>query len=184
MKIFLKILALSLCLLTMNKMVLAQQNKPEYNSRIAVVDIESVMEHSLAIAHIKKTMNEITSDAQKEISKQEKKFKELEQVLLNEKGKIDEKTFEAKVQAFNKEVSLMQKNVKIKRVAIEKAHDEAIEIVHKKLMQVITDTAKKYDINLVLPSSQVLFVQNNFNITFEVIVALNNALKEVPINYH
>jgi len=40
-----------------------------------------------------------------------------------------------------------------------------------------------FDFNIVLPSSQVLFVISELNITLEVISRLNDSLKEVPIDY-
>ncbi|NDA90581.1 MAG: OmpH family outer membrane protein, partial [Alphaproteobacteria bacterium] len=63
------------------------------------------------------------------------------------------------------------------------AHSQAIEVVHQKTISIIGDLAKKYSLDIVLPTSQVLYVKSELNITPEVISKLNNDLKEVPINY-
>lgn len=151
-----------------------------YIAKIAVVDVESILENSLAIAHLREKINSMGEAIQKEIISQETLLKQREQELASLQKDLSEEEFNLRVAKFNKDVSAVQKNFKIKKLALEQAHAKGIEIVHKTTIIIISEMAKKYDFNVVLPSTHVLFVKGDFNITSEVLLALNERLREVP----
>ncbi|MFK7968510.1 MAG: OmpH family outer membrane protein [Rickettsiaceae bacterium] len=154
-----------------------------YIAKIAVVDIESVLENSLAITAIKKSINTLSQNIQDDISKQEKKLKIDEQKLLELQKTLSEEKFDSLVVKFNKDVSNTKKNMQLRKSALDQAYLEAIEEVHQKIIAIITELTKEHRLNMVLPSSQVLYVASELNVTFEVISKLNDSLNEVPINY-
>ncbi len=154
-----------------------------YVAKVAVVDVESILENSLAITSIRKSINELSENIQKDIAEQEKGFKKQEQELLESQKTLSQEKFDSLAAKFNKNVSNIQKNIQLKKIALEQAHSRAIEVVHQKTISIISDLAKEYNFNIVLPSSQVLFVISELNITLEVISRLNDSLKEVPIDY-
>lgn len=155
----------------------------KFDARAAVVDVESILEHSKAILHIKKSINIISEQIQSELSSKEVKLKEAESELIQKRGVLPKEKFETLVAAFNKRVSATQQEMQYKKSALEQAHAEAIAEVHKNTIDVISDLSKKYGFNIVLPSSQVLFVNNSLNITHEVISNLNERLQIVEVNY-
>ena len=154
-----------------------------YIAKIAVVDIESILENSLAIAGIKKSINELSQDIQNDISEQEKELKANEQNLLELEKTLTQEKFDLLVAKFNKDVNKAKKNIQFKKIALEQAHSESIEVVNQKIISIISELAKEYNLNIVLPSSQVLYINNELNVTLEVISKLNDNLKEVPVNY-
>lgn len=155
-----------------------------YICRVAVVDVESILEHSIAVNSIRKSINEISSQIQKELSAKELELKNIEGELIKKRGILSESEFDSKVTEFNKRVNETQKEMQIKKNALEQAHSEAVQQVHHTTISIISDLAKKYDLNMVLPSSQVLFVDNKLNITLEVITSLNERLKSVEVKYN
>lgn len=176
---FLKICAFVISI-TFFELVSAQDH---YIAKIAVVDVESILENSLAITGIRKSINELSEDIQKEIAQQEKDFKKRQQELLDLQKTLSQEKFDSLALKFNKNVSTIQKNIQLKKLALEQAHSQAIEVVHKKTISIISSLAKEYNFNIVLPSAQVLYVTSELNITLEVISKLNESLKNVPINY-
>lgn len=155
----------------------------EPSAKIAVVDVESILENSSAIGSIRKSINELTKTIEDEITEQEKEYKKRQQELLELQKTLNQEKFDSLVLKFNKNVSKIQKNIQQKKIALEQAHSQAIEVVHQKTISIIGDLAKKYSLDIVLPTSQVLYVKSELNITPEVISKLNNDLKEVQINY-
>lgn len=153
----------------------------KYDAKIAVVDVESILENSLAIANIRKSMDERLENIQKEISDKEKEFKNYEADLILRKDTLSEEKFKELADEFNKKVGDVQKNIQTRKLALEQARGGAIQKVHETTIFIISELAKKYDLNIVLPSNQVLFVTNELNITHEVIASLNEKLKEVEI---
>jgi|JFJP01.1.fsa_nt_gi outer membrane protein len=154
-----------------------------YIAKIAVVDIESVLENSLAITSIKKSVNVLSQNIQDDISKQEKELKAHEQKLLELQKTMTQEKFDSLVTKFNRDVSGTKKNIQLRKIALEQAHSQSIQVVHKKIISIISELAKDYNLNIVLPSSQVLYITSELNITLEVISKLNDSLKEVPVNY-
>ena len=158
-------------------------DESKFMAKLAVVDVESVYEHSLAIKHIKKSINEISAQIQRELTAREIELKSIESSLVNERDKLTEEQYNKRGSDFNNKVSQAQKEMQSKKAALETAHSEAIEKVNKAIIDVIADLSKKHGYNIVLPSSQIMFVENNKNITLEVITNLNERLSIVEVKY-
>jgi len=177
-------LAMTLCvgfLLFLSISIAHASDEP--STKIAVVDVESILENSLAISGIREDMNALGVSIQKEITDKEKEFKTYEEQLLAKQNTLNKEKFDDLVAKFQQDVSDTQKKIQIKKLALEQAHSEAIEMVHKTTISIISELAKERGYNVVLPSNQILFVTNDLNITLEVITHLNERLKKVPINY-
>ena len=155
----------------------------KFIAKAAVVDIESILEHSTAIAHIKKSINIISDNIQEELSTKESELKVIESELIHKRGVLSEEEFNSMVAAFNKKVSDTQQEMQYKKSALEQAHSAALAEVYKNTTIIIGKISKKYGFNIVLPSAQVLFVENNLNITLDVITSLNKRLKTVEVKY-
>jgi Skp family chaperone for outer membrane proteins len=183
LKILFFIIFLPVSSFASNKQV-EEKEKNSFVARAAVVDVESILEHSEAIMDIKKSIAIIREQIKNELSTKEIKLKKAEAELIEQRGVLPKEEFEALVSAFNKRVSSTQKEMQLKKSALEQAHAGAISEVHKNTIAVISDLSKKYGFNIVFPSSQVLYVNNALNITHEVISNLNERLKVVEVNYH
>jgi Skp family chaperone for outer membrane proteins len=155
-----------------------------FNVRAAVVDIEAILEQSLAMQHIRQVINNISEDIQSEMSVKEQELKKTEADLIKLRGVISDSDFDNKIAEFNQMVSQIQLLRQKKKAALEQAHAEAIAKVHKNTMSIIHDIAVEHDFNLVFPSSQVLFAKSELNITLQVISKLNEVLKTIDVNYH
>lgn len=170
-------------LATTNGANISELSSNKFDAKAAVVDVESILEHSKAIMHIKKSINVISEQIQNELSAKEIKLKQAEAELIEKRGVLPKEEFDKLVADFNKKVSLTQQEMQNKKSALERAHGNAIAQVHEKTISVISDLSKKYGFNIVFPSSQVLYVNNSLNITHEVISNLNERLQEVKVDY-
>ncbi len=155
----------------------------KFDAKIAVVDVESILEHSVAMKEIKKSISIISENIQNELSKKEKALKLIETDLVKQRSSLKEKEFNQKVNEFNHKVSITQKEMQDKKSNLEIAYSLAMQEVHKVTISIISELSKKNNFNIVLPSAQVLFVKNSLNITPEVITGLNKKLKNVKIKY-
>ncbi len=181
MRFFHKLLLIVWCLISSSVYATQQQS---FSLGIAVVDVQSILENSLAVQTIRNSINSISQKIQDDIEKKETELKKIEEQLLNKRGALSEEAFEKEIREFNKKVSAAQKEVQKKKTALEQAHSEAISKVHAATIEIITNLAKKYNLKMVLPSSQILFTVSELNITAEVIKQLNDKLKSVKVNYN
>ena len=170
-------------ILFFNLSAMAIEPKRNFEVRIAVVDVQSILENSIAITGVRKSIDAISGDIQKYLAAKELEFKAIEEGLIKKRGVLNEEAFEKEVDNFNKKVSEAQKEMQSRKARLEQAHAGAISKVHEVTMEIINELARKYNFNMALPSSQVLFATTDLNITSEVITALNSRLKSVKVNY-
>ncbi|MCC8484096.1 MAG: OmpH family outer membrane protein [Rickettsia endosymbiont of Labidopullus appendiculatus] len=154
-----------------------------FAARIAIVDIHSILEHSVAIQSIRKSADQIGKKIRQDLSKKDVELKGIDNLLMEKRNSLSESAFEQEVDAFNKKVNIVQKEIQDRKVRLEQAHSEGLGKVHETTIKIINDLAEKYNLDLVIPSTQILFSRNTLNITQEVIMELNNRLKHVTIKY-
>ena len=165
------------------KLSVSFANTEQFVGGVAVVDVQSILEHSIAVQNIRKSIDSISNDIQQEVTKEETKLKSLEEKLKEIRSSLSETAFEKEVEAFNKKVSAVQTDIHNKKSRLEHAHSQAIRKVHDTTISIIADLAKKHGFNIVLPSSQVLFITDELNLTQKVVQLLNDKLKTVEISY-
>lgn len=160
-----------------------KQKEEIFISRIAVVDISAILENSIAVKSIKESVTTISKQIQEELSEKELLLKKEEEELTKIKGKISENEYNERLFNFNQKVSKAQYEQQKKKLSLEQSRAAAIAEVHNNTIEVINQLSNKYKFNVVLPSTQVLFVNKDLNITLEVITLLNQKLKKVDVNY-
>ncbi len=154
-----------------------------FDVRIAVVDIEAIFEHSIAIKDIRHKINKISNKIQKEMSERELELKKFEEEIIKQRGIISESEFNDKLVEFHRRVSSTQKLLQKRKISLDKAHTEAISAVHKNSLEIITMLAKNYGFNMVIPTTQVVYAKNDLDITMKVISELNKKLTHIEIKY-
>lgn len=154
-----------------------------FAGQIAVVDIQAVLESSIAIQTIRKSIDDISKTIHQDILKQADEFKEAESKILAKRHLINDTDFNKEVWEFNRQVNNIQKQMRERKLRLAHSHSEAVGKVQQVILDIINQLAEKYNLDIVISSTQVLFVKNSFNITFEVAEQLNNNLKHVKIIY-
>lgn len=162
---------------------IANANRIDFTVKAAVVDVQAILENSEAVKNLRKEMDQISHNIQKEMSNKEAELKKHEQGLVSKKGVLSEEDFQKEIDKFNVMVSKAQKNMQSKKEGLEKTHADAMNQVHDATIEVIGKLADEQGFNMAIPSSQVLFVKGYLDVTTEVIKRLNESLKTVKINY-
>ncbi|MGI4775895.1 MAG: OmpH family outer membrane protein [Janthinobacterium lividum] len=168
---------------TSQKVQATTSEEHNFEVKIAVVDVQLILENSTAIQSIKNSIDTITKDIQEYITLKETEFKKIEAELVKKQNIVSESVFKGEVDLFNAKVNETQKLIQGKKSRLEQAHSTAVAKVNEVTIEIINEFAKKYNFNVALPSSQVLFADVKLNITSEVITLLNSKLETVKINY-
>ncbi|MFK8039925.1 MAG: OmpH family outer membrane protein [Rickettsiaceae bacterium] len=150
---------------------------------IAVVDVQLVLERSLAVQNIKKSIANLTASIQKDISEKEAKLKSVEESIKNKRNVITTDEFEKETNEFQKSVNNLQKDVQDKKIRLERSHAEAFDRVHDVLIAIILELSNKHDFSVAIPSSHILFAKKNLDITDEVLSLLNERVQDIQLNY-
>ena len=174
---------IALILLLFSTNISAEPTPRTFETKIAVIDVEYILEKSDVMQSIRVQINDISNQIQDEMSHKERALKNTEAQLVEKRGTIPEEAFEKMIVDFNKNVSEAQKLTQQKKSALERAHSDALSIMHQHIINIISSLAKKSNFNLVLPTSTVIYADNDLNITLEVLTELNNTLRHLEIDY-
>ncbi|WP_375326719.1 OmpH family outer membrane protein [Candidatus Tisiphia endosymbiont of Nemotelus uliginosus] len=158
-------------------------NETKFLGQIAIVDIPAVLESSVAIHSIRKSVENISKKIQQTLLEKDAEFKALESKLLAKRNNISEAAFNEEVHHFNQNVNVARKHLQEKKIMLTHSHSEAVGKVQQAILNIISTLAEKYNIDIVISNTQILFAKNTLNITSEVIEELNNSLKQVEITY-
>lgn len=170
-----------LLILSIPTFVFAANSLP--NAKIAIVDIQSVLDNSIAIKHLRASIDAISEQFAKELSEKEIEFKEMEASLVKKRTSFKPEQFEKEVEGFYKKLSAFQHETQKKKEKLERAHSTAIEFVHEHTIKIVHEVSKERGFNITLPMSQTLYAADVLNITSEVTQRLNQKVTEVQIKY-
>lgn len=163
--------------------IVATAERIDFSAKIAIVDVLTILENSVAVQSINKEIEKINQNIEREMIQKEEELKKDEEDLFKKRGTISEEDFQKANDNFNEKVSEAQKKKQSRQDSLEKAHAEAMQEVHEATIEIISNLADEYNFNATLPSSYVLFVKSYLDITPEVIKRLNETLKTVKVNY-
>lgn len=152
-------------------------------SKIAIVNIQSIMRDSTAAKSIRTQLESKQKAYQAEISKKEEAMQKEEQELANQRATLSKEAFEQKVDAFRQKATTMQKDVQDKKATLDAAFEKALNDIQKVVNEIITDLAKEKGFNVAIPSSQLLYAEPDMDITAEVLSKLNAKLPNVTVNF-
>jgi Skp family chaperone for outer membrane proteins len=150
---------------------------------IAIVDLQYILENSLAIKDLRAQIETITKDLHDKMTQKELDLKKDEENLIRLKGKILPNESEKEASNFNKKVTEAQKYAQQQKLKLEKAHSEGILQVHSGTIKVIKEICEAKGFVLVLPSSQILYANDSLNITQEVLDTLNKQIKTIKVQF-
>jgi Skp family chaperone for outer membrane proteins len=153
----------------------------DYTTKAAVVDVQTILENSVAVQNLRKEMEKLSENIHEEMSKKETELKKAEQELVNKKSSLTEEAFQKEVDKFNVKVSKAQKHMQSKKEELETIHADAMNQVHEATIEIISKLADERGFNMAIPSSQILFVKGYLDITPEVLNKLNANMKNVQL---
>ena len=147
--------------------------------KIAYIDINFILIHSLVGQKIEKHINKIKEENIKKFKEQEKILKDKEQIIIAQKNILDKKEIENKISLLNIEINnyrnerkKLTDELKIKKIEYTKK-------ILNRLNPIITSFVDENSISIVLPKKNIIIGKKKLDITSDIINLLNNELKEI-----
>ncbi len=150
--------------------------------KLAVIDMHLILENSTAMLSIRKAVENIHHNLEKEFAEKELELKKIDESLIEKRKKTNNNNLEEDME-FEKKITLVQREVQEKKQKLELAHRQAISKVHKAINNIVATFSKKNNISVVLYNTQTIFADKKLNISLEIISLLNQKLKFVQLNY-
>ena len=156
---------------------------PAYAETIAIVNVQKLMQEAKAAKSAREQLESKQKSYQKEISQKEEKLKKEDQELAKKRDALSQDAFDKKVAAFRSEVTEVQKEVQQKKSALDEAFAQALTDIQKAVTDIIGELAEEKEFTVAMPASQVLYYEEKFDITEEVLSRLDKKLPKVTLQF-
>ena len=146
-----------------------------------IVDVNGVMDRSVAINKIREVIDEETRKFQEIIERENDELRQAEADLTAQRDILDENEFNRRKKDFENRVLRIQQDVQIQRRNFDKVLRQADDQVRKLLLQIISEIASERGFSIVLQRQDVVIFDTGFDISDEVLVRLDEQTKDVKI---
>lgn len=147
----------------------------------AVVDYQRVLQEAAASKSIAEQMDVRREAYHNEIEQQQQGLIEAERELSKQRSVLSQEAVNAKQKELEEEVQALRSLTEKRRQQLEQVSAEALSKVEVAMFEVLTNLAEDRGLNVILPTSQVLFFSRQIDLTDEVLAQLDATLSEVPV---
>jgi Skp family chaperone for outer membrane proteins len=149
---------------------------------VGVVDVKKIMDESIASKSAQKEVTAIKDKYFLEIKEQDKKLQARQQELVQQKKAMAPEAFNKEVMEFQSKIGEQKAIAQRKQKVIEAAFVKSLELIKQETVNVVKEVAKEKKLDMVVPTSQLLYSKDGIDITDEVLKRLNKKLTKVNIN--
>lgn len=152
--------------------------------KVAILDINRILRESKAAVRLREEIEMHRSKFQSEIQQLEDRLRERENQLITAPNTTKEQAVDVEQQRteFEKEISKAQERAAERREQLGKAFDDALLIIQNKVTELVSQIAEREKYALILPRSMVIYCEESFDITNEVLKKLNSVLSAVNVS--
>lgn len=152
-------------------------------TRMAIIDVQRILQESLAARSVQKQLEAQRSKFQAEISGREKQLHEADTALKEMRNSTSgaNDAIGEREQQLRQKFMEMERDVQARRHALDEGFSVAMGTVRDALLAVVRDVAKQQNFQVVLLKQQALWAESALDITDEVLTRLNTRLTDVPV---
>lgn len=151
--------------------------------KIAVVDVNGILEQSEATRKIRAIIDEENQKFLASTEEEQIALRTQEQELDSQKEILDEAEFNRRLKQFQDRVSLLQQKIQRQRREFDLSLQQANEQIRKLLFQIITDIATENGYTLVMQKQNVVIYDSSIDISKEALDRLNDRTKDMTVTF-
>lgn len=150
-------------------------------TKVAVINIQEIMAESSAAKSIHEQLGEHRKAFQEEFSRYERTLAEEEKRLAEERSAMNPEEFAKRRQEFENKVLETRKLVQKRQRSLEEAAGKALNKIREEVLEIVSALADQEQYDLVITRQNIILAQKEMDVTEQVMVQLNQSLKEVPL---
>lgn len=151
------------------------------NAVVAVIDMQRIINESLAGANIKLQLDKYRGALQTKVAAIEDSLRKEEAELKRQQRLLAPDVFQEKYRAFQRKVTDTRRRLRERQRQLEQGVGVARRTLLNEIRTIVSDMASKRGINLVQVSAQLVFFDGRLDITTEVMKILNKRLPKVDV---
>ena len=152
------------------------------NDKIAFIDLNFIMNNSMAGISIKTFINDLSKEKNKDLEVIESEIKEDENELISKKNIIEESIYNQKVNEIRKRIN----DYKLERQNFNKNLNEKKikfnNLLLEKLNPIISTYVEKNSITMVLPKKMIIIGKKDLDITKQILEALDKSVQKIDFD--
>ena len=156
--------------------------KSSYSENLAYVDIEFIMNNSLAGKSITQNLEKSFKDKDSKLNNIENELKEKEKNLVSQKNILKEDEFKKKVEILKKEIKTYKDTRKKVLNEFNSKKIESTKILLSKLNPILADYSKENSIDIIFQKKNIVIGKKTLDITEDIVNILNAKVKKIEIN--
>ena len=158
-----------------------ETTQPVASEVIGIVDMKGILQRSIAIASIRKTLDEQGAIFQSEISVEETALREAEKNLNEDKANISEDEFKKRLADFEGRVINLQQSIQAQKASFDRSYAQAQEKLEKELLIIVSDIAEERGFAVVIQRQDAVVYENGLDISNNALERLNERTKNLKI---
>ena len=148
---------------------------------IAIVDVQRILQESLAAKSVQKQLEAQRSKFQNEIEGEENGLRQAEQDLSAARNHLAAQDYSDREQKLHQRFSTVETHVQARRKALDQAFTDSMNLVRSALLDVVDKAAHEHGVNIVIVKQQALWADQQLDITDEVLKRLDQKLPKVDV---
>ena len=148
---------------------------------IAIVDVQRILQESLAAKSVQKQLEAQRSKFQNEIEGEENGLRDAEQELTKERDRLPATAYADREQQLHQRFSTVEEHVQERHKVLDQAFTDSMNAVRNALLDVVQKAAHEHGANMVVVKQQALWADQPLDITDEVLKKLDQKLPKVDV---
>ena len=148
---------------------------------IAILNMEYLMENSLAGKSIKKQLEELRKKDIKSFKKTETKLKEEEKKLISQKNVLSKEDFKKNIILFRENLRKFNTERSNKLSSLNNKKNSSITTLLKEINPILTEFAKVNGITIMIDKRNIILSKNELDITQKILQILDNKIKKIVL---
>ncbi len=153
------------------------------NNKIAIIDTDKIIQESIAVLDIQKKVEKKKIAYETEINKKQTVLMAEQKKLQDKQAITSQDSLQKEAKAFEEKVDNLKTFVDKKQESLKNASLAAMSKVNDAMKDIVADISKEKQLDVIIPSSQVIYFQEHLNITSEVLAILNKKITKVEIKF-
>ena len=149
---------------------------------IAAVNMEYVLQNSVAAKDLQARAEVMQAKHIKEVETKGKELQVREKDLLKKRENATAQAFEEKVAEFQRDVDGFQRQDQDFNAKLTEAFNQSLSKIHSTIIEIVSGLAKEKKYSVVFSQNDILYVNPAIDITEVVVSALNQRLKSVELH--
>lgn len=174
-----RLLAVALALACATTAALAQQAVPQ--PVIVVVDMTQIMREAKAAKDVQSQVELQMNAYSKEVEQKEGELKKLRDDLERQRTALAPEVFNQRSQEYQQRYTALDRDVQMKRQALQQSYSDSMTRVESIAMQIIADVAKERKATMVVAKAALLYMTDGMDVTQDVTKRLDDKLPMMAV---